>query len=83
MKSLLAIVAFVWFAFNAATFGDGGVWDSTYHQSIGDSNVMAAHAVGRIVFVGLALISLALVNWGPVNNFIHHLPGPGGERVDD
>jgi hypothetical protein len=36
MKSVLALAAFLWFAYTAATFGDGGVWDPQYQQSVGD-----------------------------------------------
>jgi len=59
MKSLLALVASVWFAFNAVTFGDGG----------GDQGVMAVGAAARILFVGLAVISLALVDWERIGEF--------------
>jgi hypothetical protein len=83
VKSLLSLAAFVWFAFNAATFGDGGVWDPTFQQVDGDQGVIAVHQVARILFIGLALLSLALTNWAPVNEFIHRLPGPGGERAVD
>jgi hypothetical protein len=34
---------------------------------------MAAHAAAQILFVGLALVSLALVNWGPLNKRISEI----------
>jgi hypothetical protein len=73
MKSVLALTAFLWFAYNAATFGDGGVSDPQHQQSAGDQGVMAAHAAAQILFVGLALVSLALVNWGPLNKRISEI----------
>jgi hypothetical protein len=56
MKTVLAFTASVWFAFNAATFEDGGVWNPGYQDLEGDAGVIAVHQAARILFVGLAVL---------------------------
>ena len=57
MRSLFAFAAFVFFAFNAVTMDEGA----------GDPSILGMF---RILFVGLALLSLALVKWARVGRFL-------------
>jgi hypothetical protein len=67
MRSALALAAFVLFAFNAATMGDGSLGlegDPPNQTVIGDPGVMGIYSLIRIAFIGLAMLSLAAVEWG-------------------
>jgi hypothetical protein len=67
------LAAFVWFAFNAVTIGDGSsglMGDAPNQTVVGDPGVMAIHSVARIVFIGLAVLSLAALDWRQVRTFI-------------
>ncbi len=66
MRSLFAFAAFVFFAFNAVTMD-------------GDPSILGMF---RILFVGLALLSLALLKWARVGRFLeeHFSDGWGVAR---
>lgn len=69
MRSPFAFAAFVFFAFNAVPMDEGA----------GDPSILG---VVRILFVGLALLSLAQVKWTRVGEFLeeHFSDGWGVAR---
>lgn len=86
MRSLLALIAAMWFAGQSLMIGDGStglVGDAPNQAVLGDPVVMAIHSVARVLFVGFAIISLALIDWTPVARKLGNLvdnvsvaPGP-------
>jgi hypothetical protein len=72
MRSILAIGSATWFLGAALLIGDGaaGLMGEPPNQTIiGEPAAMAIHFVGRILFVGLGLLALALVDWRAVVDF--------------
>jgi hypothetical protein len=53
VRTALALVAFIVFAFNAFTMGDG----------FGDPGVAGIYSLIRAIFIGLAILALAVVEW--------------------
>ena len=81
MRSFLAMIGAMWFAIQAWTIGDGSVGmsvpgDGSYPQVLGDPAVMAIHSVARVLFVGFAIIALALIDWTKIAQKL-------GSLVDD
>lgn len=66
MRSLFAFAAAAWFVFQAVAIGDGSsglLGDAPNQQVVGDPVVMTIHLVARVLFVGVALLALAAVDW--------------------
>ena len=67
MRSLLAVAAAGWFVYNAFTFipqGAGVLENPGAPGGIdGDPGAVAVTWAARALFVGLALVALALVEW--------------------
>jgi hypothetical protein len=67
IRTVLALAATVWFAYNAATFlpdGAGLVINPGNPGGIdGDGGAVAVTSAARTLFAGLALISAALIDW--------------------
>jgi hypothetical protein len=55
VKSLFALAAALWFAFNAVSYALNG-----------DKAAITVDGAAGILFVGLAILSLAFVNWGAI-----------------
>lgn len=73
MRSLLAIAASAWFAFNAINFlPPAGVYANPGQVGglDGDMGAVAVTWAARALFVGLALLALALVEWGRIWRFV-------------
>ncbi len=69
MKSALAFLAAGWFLFQALTIGDGRVATECNDygcHAIGDAGAMAVYHLAPLVFVGLAILALAIVDWSKV-----------------
>lgn len=70
MQSVLAAAAGIWFSFNAITFipeGAGVILNPGQTGGIdGDPGAVAVTWAARTLFVGLALVSLALIEWGRI-----------------
>lgn len=66
MQVVLRVAAGAWFVIMAVVIGDGRVGTSgapPNEEVLGDPTVMAIHLVGRLLFVGLGLLSLSMVEW--------------------
>jgi hypothetical protein len=66
MRRLFALACAAWFLGAAALMGDGRFGtsgDPPNEEVIGDPTVMAVYFVARLLFVGLALMALGLVDW--------------------
>ena len=75
-RTLTAVAAFGWFVVQAVTIGDGSsglVGDPPNQQVIGDPTTMAVYSIAKIMFVGLALLALAAVDWAWVGKSLHSL----------
>jgi len=69
VRSWLAIAAFAVFAFNAITMGSGALGyegDPPNQTVIGDASVMGLYSLMRTLFFGMALLSLAVIEWPKV-----------------
>jgi hypothetical protein len=64
MKTVIALAAFVFFVFNAATMSSDG-WDA---------GVRPLFEMFRAAFIGLALMSLIPVDWGRLAGFLKDRP---------
>ena len=60
MKSVIALVAFAFFALNAATMSPAG-WDAP---------IQPLYEMFRIAFIGLALMCLIPVDWRRIAGFL-------------
>ncbi|HEX2766063.1 MAG TPA: hypothetical protein VHR55_05470 [Candidatus Limnocylindria bacterium] len=72
MRSFFALASAAWFIGAAILIGDGRfgtAGDAPNTEVLGDPAVMAVYAIGRIAFVGVALLSLGLVDWPAVLAF--------------
>lgn len=77
MRTVMLVVAAIWFGGAAILIGDGSdglVGDPPNQEIIGDPTVMAIHLVARVLFVGFAILALAFVDWAAVVTFFR---GPG------
>ena len=78
MRSLLSIGAAGWFIYNALTFipQDSGVFINELERGgmAGDPGAVAVTWATRQLFIGLALIALALIEWQRINNFLKPPP---------
>jgi len=71
MRSFLALAAFALFAFNAITMGNGALGyegEPPNQAAIGDASVMGLYSLLRVMFVGLAILSLAEVEWAKASS---------------
>ena len=75
MRSVFALVAAGWFAWNALTFiaapaygGDPGIF--------GDPGAVAVTHAARTLFTGLVFVSLALVDWIAIVRQFRDWPEP-------
>ena len=69
MRSVIGVVSAVWFLGAALLIGDGRFGtsgDPPNQEVLGDPVVMAVYFIGRLLFVGLGLLSLAFVDWSSV-----------------
>jgi regulator of protease activity HflC (stomatin/prohibitin superfamily) len=70
VRSVLAIIAVVWFVWNTFTFipqGAGVIINPGQVGGIdGDPGAVAVTWAARTLFAGLALMAAALVDWGAV-----------------
>lgn len=71
MRSLLAAAAAAWFAYNSFRFiAQGAYLNSGSATGIdGDPAAVAITWAARVLFVGLALLALALIEWGKIVGF--------------
>ena len=65
IRSLLSVAALVWFADNAMNFvASGAYFNEAANGAIdGDPAAVAVTWAARTLFVGLAMMSLAMVDW--------------------
>jgi hypothetical protein len=65
IRSLLALGAFGWFAFNAMEFLPDGAYlnDGASGGIDGDPGAVAVTWAARNIFIGLAILSVALIDW--------------------
>jgi hypothetical protein len=66
MRSLLAVIAAIYFFYNALSFLPAGVTlvsDGGSSGLDGDAAAVAVAWAARALFAGLALLSLALIEW--------------------
>ncbi len=70
MRSLFAAGAAAWFIYNAVSFipQGAGVIDNPGNTGglDGDPGAVAITWAARAIFVGLALVALALIEWGKI-----------------
>ena len=86
MRSFLGLISAMWFAGQTWLIGDGStglVGDAPNQTVLGDPAAIAIHSVARVLFVGCAILSLALVDWTPIAAWFGNLvddasvaPGP-------
>ncbi len=65
MRTFVGVASAGWFLVTALLIGDGSsglIGEPPNQEIFGDPVVMAIHLVGRILLVGLGLLSLALVD---------------------
>jgi hypothetical protein len=78
VQSLLAAAATIWFAVNASSFlpQGGGVYpnDGAPGGIDGDPGAVAITWAARALFIGLALLSLALVEWDKLVTLLRRMP---------
>jgi len=65
MKSVIALVAFAFFAYNAATMSPDG-WDAA---------IRPLYDMFRVTFIGLAILSLVAVDWSRLLGIFRALDG--------
>ena len=65
IRSLLSVAALVWFAYNAMTFLPSGAYfnEGASGGIDGDPGAVAVTWAARTLFVGLAIVSLAMIDW--------------------
>ena len=88
MRTILAGAAAAWFIWLAATFEAPGVYlnDGQAGGLDGDPGALAVTYAVRMLSVGLALVSLALVNWGYLYDEargLHEPAAPAGTPTDE
>jgi len=82
MRSLFAVACAAWFLGVAAMMGDGRLGtagEPPNEEVIGDPTVMAVYLVARLLFVGLALMALGMVDWTRMWRFLSSSEPP--ERI--
>lgn len=80
IRSLLSVAALGWFAYNAMSFLPSGAYlnDGASGGIDGDPGAVAVTWAARTLFVGLAIMSLAMVDWAWLGRTIRwwvDLPG--------
>ena len=76
MRTMMSVVAAIWFGGAAIVIGDGSsglLGDPPNQEVIGDPTVIAIHLVARVLFVGLALFAMAFAD-GPALVTFFSLP---------
>jgi hypothetical protein len=65
IRSLLSVGALGWFAYNALTFLPSGAYfnEGASGGIDGDPGAVAVTWAARTLFVGLAIMSLAMIDW--------------------
>lgn len=66
MRTVFGVASAVWFLGAAVLIGDGRLGtsgDPPNQEVLGDPIVMAVYFIGRLLFVGLGLLSLSFVDW--------------------
>jgi hypothetical protein len=78
MRTILAGAAAAWFIWLAAMFEAPGVYhnDGQPGGLDGDPGALAVTSAVRMLAVGLALVALALVNWGYLYDEVRGLHEP-------
>jgi hypothetical protein len=85
VRTVLALTGAAWFIGAAILIGDGRlgtVGEPPNEEVLGDPTTIAVYAIGRILFVGLGLLCLALVEWRAVGAQVGELaarPGPADD----
>lgn len=72
MRSVMGLLGAAWFLGAAILIGDGRsgtMGDPPAETAFGDPTVMGVYFVARILFVGLAILSLAMVDPAGVKAF--------------
>ena len=80
MRSVFALGAAAWLLVFAVLLGEGRtatIGDPPDQSALGDPVVMTVYLVSRILFVGLALIALALAEWGRIGELVARRPVDG------
>jgi hypothetical protein len=85
IRSTLAGIATVWFAYNAATFLPLGAYlnDGASGGIDGDPGAVAVAWAARTLFVGLAALALAIVDWDWLGRAIRSTDGSKVDRLGD
>jgi hypothetical protein len=70
MRSILALLAAIWFGFQALTFVPPGATQASwpFGEISGDDAAVAIAAATRVVCFGLALASIAIANWDELSD---------------
>jgi hypothetical protein len=78
MRSFLAAAGAAWFAYNSIWFiAQGAYVNSGSATGIdGDPAAVAITWAARVLFVGLALLALALIEWGKIVGFFRTTNDP-------
>jgi hypothetical protein len=78
VRSLFAVAATIWFAVNASSFlpQGGGVYlnDGAPGGIDGDPGAVAITWAARALFIGLAILSLAVVEWDKLVKLLRTVP---------
>jgi len=85
MRTILAGAAAAWFIWLAVMFEAPGVYhnDGQAGGLDGDPGAVAVTAAVRMLAVGLALVALALVNWGYLYDEVRGLREPAGTTTTE
>ena len=76
MRTEFGVVSAVWFLGAALLIGDGRfgtTGDPPNEEVLGDPVVMAVYFIGRLLFVGLGLLSLSFVDWSSLGKLTDRL----------
>jgi phosphoribosyl-ATP pyrophosphohydrolase len=64
MRSVLCALAVVWFVFAASTVPQAG--EGLTIATAADATPFIVHDIAQMLFVGLALLAAAGINWTPI-----------------
>ena len=85
IRSLLSVGALGWFAYNAATFLPSGAYlnDGASGGIDGDPGAVAVTWAARTMFVGLAILSLAFIDWDWLGRAVRSSANPPDRDSSD
>jgi|GEM_PF-2315797 hypothetical protein len=86
IRSLLSVAALGWFAYNAMSFLPSAAYfnDGASGGIDGDPGAVAVTWAARTLFVGLAIMSLAMVDWAWLGHSLRSLtdlPAPDASDI--